>query len=104
MPNMGCREVYFVNAMHTHQIDFLIEKVKEAVKEMKLPPEYDIRIYRNVYACCGIGGLGLIIEVVGPEEEVVKSIDQRALSRVLEFCEREGYQVGHHSFEQYESV
>jgi hypothetical protein len=104
MPNMGCREVYFVKAMQTHQIDFLIEKVKEAVKEMKLPPEYDIRIYRNVYTCCGVGGLGLIIEVAGPEEEKVKLIDQRALSRVLEFCEREGYEVGHHSFEQYESI
>ena len=104
MPNMGCREVYFVNAMQTHQIDFLIEKVKEAVKEMKLPPEYDIRIYKNVYTCCGVGGLGLIIEVAGPEEEKVKLIDQRALSRVLEFCEREGYEVGHHSFEQYESI
>ena len=101
---MGCREIYFVKAMQTHQIDFLIEKVKEAVKEMKLPPEYDIRIYRNVYTCCGVGGLGLIIEVAGPEEEKVKLIDQRALSRVLEFCEREGYEVGHHSFEQYESI
>jgi hypothetical protein len=90
--------------MQTHQVDFLIEKVKEAVKEMKLPPEYDIRIYRNVYTCCGVGGLGLIIEVAGPEQEKVKSIDQRALSRVLEFCEREGYEVGHHSFEQYESI
>ena len=67
-------------------------------------PEYDIRIYKNVYACCGVGGLDVIIEVAEPEEEKVRAIDLRALSRILEFCEKEGYEVGHHSFEQYESM
>ena len=104
MSAMGCREVYFVKAVQTHQIDFLIDKVRDAVQKMKLPPEYDVRIYKNVYTCCGLGGLGLIIEVTGPEKEKVKSIDQRALSRVLEFCEKEGYEVGHHTFEKYESI
>lgn len=81
-----------------------IDKVKEAVQDMKLPTEYDVRIYRSVYACCGVGDLGLIIEVAGPNEEEVRSIDQKALSRVLEFCEKEGYEVGHHFIGQYESV
>ena len=101
---MGCREVYFVNATHSRQIDFLIEKVKEVVKEMGLPPEYDIRVYKNVYACCGVGGLGLIIEVVGPEKEGIKAIDLRAMSRILEFCEKEGYDIGDHSFGEYETL
>lgn len=102
MPSIGCREIYFVKAVQVHQIDFLIDKVKEAVQQMKLPPEYDVRIYRNVYSCCGIGGLGIIIEVAGPEEDKIKSVDHRALSRVMEFCEKEGYEVGHHTFEKYE--
>jgi hypothetical protein len=104
MSKIGCREVYFVNAMRPSQIDFLIDKVKEVVREMGLPPEYDIRIYRNVYACCGVGGLGVVIEVIGPEEERIRAIDLRALSRILEFCEKEGYNIGYHSFGQYESV
>lgn len=104
MSKIGCREVYFVNAMRPRQIDFLIDKVKEVVREMGLPPEYDIRIYRNVYACCGVGGLGVVIEVVGPEEERIRAIDLRAMSRILEFCEKEGYSVGYHSFGQFESV
>jgi hypothetical protein len=82
----------------------LIDKVKEAVKEMRVPREYDIRIYKNVYACCGVGGLGVIIEVIGPEEEKLRAIDLRAMSKILEFCEKEGYEVGHHSFGQYESI
>jgi hypothetical protein len=90
--------------MQPRQIDFLIDKVKEVVREMGLPPEYDIRIYRNVYACCGVGGLGVVIEVVGPEEERIRAIDLRAMSRILEFCEKEGYAIGYHSFGQYESV
>jgi hypothetical protein len=105
MPKIGCREIFFVKATQSRQVDFLIEKVKEAVKEMGLPPEYDIRIYKNVHTqCCGVGGLGIIIEVVGPEEERIKAVDLRAVSKILEFCEKEGCDVGHHSVGQYESL
>jgi hypothetical protein len=104
MSKIGCREIYFINAMQSRQVDFLIDKVKETVEEMKLPPEYDIRIYKNVFSCCGIGGLGVIIEVAGPEEEKIKAIDLRAMSKILELCEKEGYEVGHHYLGQYESM
>lgn len=101
---MGCREVHFIKATQPTQVDFLIDKVKEALKEMKLPPEYDVRVYRNVFTCCGVGGLGLIIEVVGPDKERIREIDLRAVSKVMEFCEKEGLSVGHHSLEKYESL
>ena len=104
MPKMGCREVYFIKATQPNQVDYLIQKVKEAVDAMKLAPEYDVRIYKNVYSCCGVGGLGLIIEVVGPEEEKIKEIDLRAVSRILEFCEKEGLDVGYHTLEKHESI
>jgi hypothetical protein len=102
MSKIGCREVFFVRAAQSSQVDFLIDKIKESLKEMKLPPDYDIRIYKNVYTCCGVGGLGMIIEVVGPEEEKIKAVDLRAVSKILEFCEKEGCDVGHHSFGQHE--
>jgi hypothetical protein len=104
MPRICCREISFVKATQLDQVDILIDKVKEAVKEMGLPPKYDVRIYKNVYSCCGIGGLGIIIEVVGPDEETLKAIDLRAMSKILEFCEKEGYAIGHHSFGQYECM
>ena len=104
MSKIGCREIYFVKAVHPRQVDFLIDKIKEVVKDMSLPPEYDVRIYKNVYSCCGTGGLGVIIEVVGPEEEKIRAIDLRAVSKILEFCEKEGFYVGHHSLGQYESI
>lgn len=104
MPKMGCREVHFISAAKPSQVDFLIDRLKETVGGMKLPPEYDVRIYRNVYACCGIGGLGLIVEVVGPEEEKIKEIDSKTLSKIVEFCEQEGLDVGHHNVEKYEII
>jgi hypothetical protein len=104
MLRICCREIYFVKATQSHQVDILIDKVKEAVKEMGLPPKYDVRIYKNVYTCCGTGGLGIIIEVVGPNEETLKAIDLRAISKVLEFCEKEGYDIGYHSFGQIECI
>ena len=103
MPKIGGREVYFVDARNTRQIDFLVEKVKEVVKDMGMPTDYDLRIYKNVLSCCGIGGLSVIIEIVGPEENGIKAIDLRAMSRILEFCEKEGLAVGHHSLGCYES-
>jgi hypothetical protein len=104
MPKMALREIHFVKATNPHQIDFLVDKVKEAVSQMNVPSDYDVRIYKNVFSCCGIGGLALIIEIVGPEEEQLKAIDLRAMSRILEFCEKEGLEVGHHSLGQYESL
>ena len=104
MPRISCREIYFTKTTQSRQVDFLIDKIKEIVNEMSLPPQFDVRIYKNVYSCCGVGGLGLIVEVVGPDEEKLRAIDLRAMSRVLEFCEKEGYDVGYHSFGQYESI
>jgi hypothetical protein len=105
MSKIVCREIHFAKATQPRQIDFLIDKIKEAVKEMKLPSEYDIRIYKNVFSCCGgVGGLGIIIEVVGSQEEKIKEIDTRVVSRILEFCEKEGYEMGHHSFGHLETM
>jgi hypothetical protein len=104
MPKIGCREIHFIKTTNPHQIDYLIEKVKEAVAQMQVPPDYDVRIYKNVFSCCGIGGLGIIIEVAGPEEEQLRAIDLRAMSRILEFCEKEGLDVGHHTYGSYETL
>jgi len=102
MSKIGCREIYFSDAIQVFRIDYLIDKVKEALKEMGIPSGYDVRVYRNVQTCCGVGGLGLVVEVVGPDEETIKAIDLRAMSRILEFCEAEGVDIKHHSFGQYE--
>ena len=88
MSRIGCREIYFVKAMQSRKINLLIDKIKEVVKEMGIPPEYDVRVYKNVYACCGIGGLGVIIEVVGPEEEKIREIDLRACQKFWNFAKR----------------
>lgn len=104
MSRIGTREIYFIKAMQPHQVDYLIDQVKASVKEMTLPSDYDVRVYKNVLSCCGIGGLSLIIEVAGPEEEKIRSVDLRAVSRILEFCEKEGYDIGYHSFGQFETV
>jgi hypothetical protein len=104
MQKMGCREVHFINATHLSQVDFLIDRLKETVQGMKLPKNYDVRIYKNVYTCCGVGGLGLIVEVVGPEEQKIREIDLRTVSKIMEFCEKEGLEIGHHIIGKHESI
>lgn len=101
MARIGCREVFFANALQSRRVDFLLGKVKEAVNGMRVSPEYDIRIYKNVYSCCGIGGLGVIVEVVGPEEEKIRALDLRAVTKIMEFCEQERQEIGYHSCEKH---
>jgi len=76
--------------------------VKSTTTEMGIPPGYDINVYKNVYACCGVAGLGIIIEVTGPEEKKIKAIDLKAASKIIEICEKEGLE--HHTLESMEVV
>jgi hypothetical protein len=99
MSKVSCREVYFIKASGPN-VDYLINKVKTAVEEIGLPPKYNISIYKNVYACCGVSGTGLILEVTGPSEKKIKSIDLKAVSKILELCEKE--KIEHHHFEPLE--
>jgi len=97
---MSCRECHFIK-VSTRNIDSLIEKVKLAIVEMGVPSGYDINLYKNVYACCGVGGVSLIIEVTGPEEKI-RAIDLKAVSKVLEICEKEGLE--YHTLEPLEII
>jgi hypothetical protein len=104
MSKLACREIYFVDATRSRSIDYLVDKVKEAVEELKLPREYCVKIYKNIYSCCGVGGLSVIVEIAGPEEEKIRDVDVRAISKILEHCEKEGCDVGHHLIKQYEEI
>jgi hypothetical protein len=96
LTKVSLRECYFIKAASA-DVDYLIDKVKSAIKEAGIPPKYNINIYKNVYACCGVSGSGLIIEISGPQEEKIRSIDLKAVAKILEICEKE--KIEHHSFE-----
>jgi hypothetical protein len=99
MTKVSCRECYFIKASGP-SLDYIIEKAKRAVEEIGVPPKYHINLYKNVYACCGVSGTGLILEVTGPSEQKIKSLDLKAVAKILELCEKE--KIEHHSFEPLE--
>ncbi len=90
--------------MQAHQVDYIIDQVKQAIYGMTLPTDYDVRVYKNVLSCCGIGGLAIVIEIAGPEEEKIRAVDLKAISQIIEFCEKEGYDVGYHSIGPLETM
>ncbi len=104
MSIISCREIHFSQCTRLDQVDDLIDKVKQIIGEMKLPATYNVKVFKNIFSCCGTGGLDLILEVVGPEEETLEAIDLRVTSRVLEFCEKQGYSMGYHSLGKFESI
>jgi len=99
MSKISLRECYFIKSSGAN-LDYLVEKVKSAIEEAGVPPKYHINVYKNVYACCGVSGTGLIVEIRGPQEEKIRSLDFKAVSKILEICEKEG--IEHHSFEPLE--
>jgi hypothetical protein len=96
MSKVSLRECYFIKASGAG-IDHIIRKVKSTIEETGIPPKYNVNVYKNVYACCGVSGSGIIIEITGPEEEKIKSLDLKFVSKILEICEKEGFE--HHTFE-----
>jgi hypothetical protein len=101
---VSCREIHFSQCPNPDQVDELINVVKLTIEEMELPSAYNVKIFKNIFSCCGTGGLDLILEVTGPDEETLKVIDLRAASRVLEYCEKQGYSMGAHSLGRFESI
>ncbi len=104
MSIISCREIHFSQCTRLDQVDDLIDNVKHIIGEMKLPATYNVKVFKNIFSCCGTGGLDLILEVVGPEEATLEAIDLRVTSRVLEFCEKQGYSMGYHSLGKFESI
>jgi len=104
MSIISCREIHFSQCTRLDQVDDLINNVKNIIGEMKLPATYNVKVFKNIFSCCGTGGLDLILEVVGPEEATLEAIDLRVTSRVLEFCEKQGYSMGYHSLGKFESI
>ena len=104
MPMISCREIHFSQYPNPDQVEELINIVKQTIEEMKLPSTCNVKIFKNIFSCCGTGGLDLILEVTGPDEETLKAVDLRAASRVLEYCEKQGYCMGAHSLGRFESI
>jgi len=100
MSRMSCRECHFIK-VSVKNVDSLVEKVKLAVAETGVPRGYEMNVYKNVYACCGVGDISLIIEVIGPEDNL-RAIDLKAVSKVLEICEKESLE--HHMLEPLEII
>ena len=104
MPVVSCREIHFSQYPNPGQVEELINIVKQTIEEMKLPSTCNVKIFKNIFSCCGTGGLDLILEVTGPDEETLEAVDLRAASRVLEYCEKQGYSMGAHSLGRFESI
>jgi hypothetical protein len=96
--------MHFNQCERSDQIDDLINNIEQIIEEMKLPATYNVKVFKNIFSCCGTAGLDIIMEVVGPDEETLKAIDLRVTSRVLEFCEKHGYGTGDHSLGKFESI
>jgi len=53
-----------------------------------IPKEYEVRIYKSVYGCCGVSNSNIIAEIIGPDEKAIKDICLRVMSKLVEICQK----------------
>jgi hypothetical protein len=87
LPKIGFRECHFIKV---DNIDTLINELKSSAEQFSIPKEYDVRIYKSVYGCCGVSNSNLIVEIIGPDEKEIKNIDLKVMSKLIEICQKKG--------------
>ncbi len=95
MSKMGRRECYLIKISYQN-IKWLIDQVNSTLAEMDIPNGCDVNLYKSSFTCCGFSPNNIIIEISGPNEEKIKAIDLKAVSKILEICEKGN--VDHHVF------
>jgi len=95
MSKIGRRECYLIK-ISSQNVERLAEQVNSALAEMGIPDECSVNVYKNFFTCCGFSPGNIIIEVTGPSEEKIKAIDLKAVSKILEICEKG--KIDHHVF------
>lgn len=53
MSIISCREIHFNQCTSPGQVDDLIDNVKQIIEEMKLPATYNVKVFKNIFSCCG---------------------------------------------------
>jgi len=89
MSKIGQRECYLIK-ISSQNVERLAEQVDSALAEMGVPDECSVKVYKSFFVCCGFSPGNIIIEVLGPSDEKIKAIDLKAVSKILEICEKEG--------------
>ena len=95
MSKMGKRECYLIR-ISPQNTEWLIDQVNSALAEVGIPNGCDINLYRSSFTCCGVSPNSVIIEISCPSEEKIKAIDLKAVSKILEICEKRN--IDHHMF------
>jgi hypothetical protein len=87
MPKIGFRECHFIKVS---DIDAFIEELKTKTEHLNIPKDYDLRIYKSVYGCCGTSNKNVIVEIIGPDEKEIKDIDLKVMSKLIDICQQKG--------------
>lgn len=89
MSKIGFRECHFIKVGN---IDTVIDELKASASEWRVPKDYDLKIFKGVYACCGTSNSNIVVEITGPDESEIKNIDLRFMAKLMEICQEKGYE------------
>jgi len=95
MSKLGQRECYLIK-ISSQNVEWIAEQINSAMTKMGIPDECSVKVYKSFFSCCGFSPGNIIIEVTGPSEEKIKAIDLKAVSKILEICEKEN--IDYHMF------
>ncbi len=85
---IGHREFMLIDQTY-EGIGKFVNEIGSYAKKMKIPEDFKVDVYKDQVVCCGIFPLGVIIDISGPGDHVIKDLDKMVYSKVIEICERD---------------
>ncbi len=70
-------------------LDKIVQELKTFLAEAGIPETYSVNVYKDQVTCCGHFPFGIAIEIQGPKEQPIKSLDEKIVGKIKEICGRE---------------
>ena len=91
MSRVGRRECYVLD-LKGGELDLFVKEIKSFIAKENFPDGYTVDVYKDQAVCCGVFPLGIAVEIEGLKEQTIKALDVKLYSKIMEVCEREGFE------------
>lgn len=77
-------------------LDEVIGEVVASLSEVGVPEGCTVKVYKDTAVCCAPIPVGIIVEIEGSNEQIIKELDLKVHAKIVEICERKGIEYPEH--------
>lgn len=79
--------------LKSEDIDQLVEEIKACLAREETPEGQRVKVYKYSVSCCAFVPMGISVEIEGCNEQVVRDLDIRIYTKVMEIFEKKGMKL-----------